>query len=154
MEDIKIDLSKDDESRKELLWEDREETLLNTWKDEMGVLSRKHRAAGKKYKAMYNVLGVPATLIPIVLSGVTEYIHPPVQSFLMIIAGTLVGLSTFFNLGKRFTQHFEYEHTYDELARELEKELRKPKRHRVACDVYMERIYLKYTMHNNNAPNI
>lgn len=148
--------SQDDNQRKELLWENREEELLEHWKTEMYNNSKLHRKSGKKLKRLYAIFGVPATLIPIIMSGLTTQLkeYPLVQSLLMIIAGALVGVSTFFNLGKRFAQHFEYEHKYDELARELEKELRKPKRHRLACDVYMEKIYMKYSGLNARAPMI
>jgi hypothetical protein len=145
----------DDATRKELLWEQREEGLLEKWMTEMYTYSKNHNISGKRYKKLYAVLGVPATLLPIVLSGVTPHLenHPYLNSLLMITTGSLVGMITFFNLGKRFAQHFEYEHRYDELAREIEKELRKPKRHRLACDVYMEKVYMTYCGLNARAPN-
>lgn len=146
--------SKDDETRKELLWESREEEVLHKWKDEMYLQSKAHRENGKKYKKLYALCGVPATLIPIVLSSFQNEIdeYPIVQSMLLLATGFFVGISTFFNLGKRFSQHFEYENRYDELAREMDKELSKPKRHRIACDVYMEKMYMKYTGLNKSAP--
>ena len=147
-EDIKIDLtppstnSKDDEHRKELLWENREEELLKIWMGGMKENSIKQGIKARKTKRLYALFGVPATLLPIILSGLTSLeIEPLINSLLMVATGSLIGISTFFNLGKKFAQHFEYEHKYDELARELEKELNKPKRHRIACDVYMEKIY-------------
>lgn len=160
-DDIKIDLtppssnSKDDEHRKELLWESREEELLKDWMEEMKINSIKQGKKARQTKKLYALVGVPATLIPIVLSGLTSLeIEPLVNSLLMITTGSLIGISTFFNLGKKFAQHFEYEHKYDELARELEKELKKPKRHRIACDVYMEKIYMTYNGLNARAPAV
>ena len=157
-EDIKIDLtppsSVDNENRKELLWETREEDLLKKWMDEMYICSKKQGIKAKHTKKLYALFGVPATLLPIILSGLTSLeIEPLVNSLLMITTGSLIGISTFFNLGKKFAQHFEYEHKYDELARELEKELQKPKRHRIACDLYMEKIYMTYNGLNARAPN-
>lgn len=147
--------SEDDVNRKELLWETREEELLKIWMNEMKENSIKQGIAGRRTKKLYALFGVPATLVPIVLSGLSSLeIDPLVNSLLMIMTGSLIGISTFFNLGKKFAQHFEYEHKYDELARELEKELKKPKRHRIACDVYMEKIYMKYSGLNARAPMI
>jgi len=161
MEDIKVDItppstgSRDDENRKELLWEEREEELLKIWMNEMVISSKKQGNKARQTKKIYALVGVPATLIPIVLSGLTSLeIEPLVNSLLMITTGSLIGISTFFNLGKKFAQHFEYEHKYDELARELEKELKKPKRHRIACDVYMEKIYMTYNGLNARAPAV
>ena len=161
MGDIKVDItppssgSLDDENRKELLWEHREEDLLKKWMDEMFICSKKQGIKARQTKKIYALVGVPATLIPIVLSGLTTLeIDPLLNSLLMIVTGTLIGISTFFNLGKKFAQHFEYEHKYDELAKELQKELNKPKRHRIACDVYMEKIYMTYNSLNARAPAV
>lgn len=158
-EDIKIDLtppsSVDNENRKELLWETREEDLLKKWMKEMYICSNKQGNKARHTKKLYALFGVPATLLPIILSGLTSLeIEPLVNSLLMITTGSLIGISTFFNLGKKFAQHFEYEHKYDELARELEKELQKPKRHRIACDLYMEKIYMTYNGLNARAPAV
>ena len=159
--DIKVEItppsssSSDDVNRKELLWESREEELLQKWMDEMIINSKKQGIKARKTKKLYALLGVPATLLPIVLSGLSSLdIDPLTNSLLMIATGSLIGISTFFNLGKKFAQHFEYEHKYDELARELQKELRKPKRHRIACDVYMEKIYMNYNGLNARAPAV
>ena len=134
LKDIKLDItppstgSVDDENRKELLWEHRQEELLNKWMKEMYINSKKQGIKARQVKILYALVGVPATLIPIILSGLTSLeVEPLVSSLLMITTGSLIGISTFFNLGKKFAQHFEYEHKYDELARELEKELKKPK---------------------------
>jgi hypothetical protein len=161
MEDIKVDItppstgSRDDENRKELLWEEREEGLLKIWMNEMVISSKKQGIKARQTKKIYALVGVPATLLPIILSGLTSLeIEPLVNSLLMITTGSLIGVSTFFNLGKKFAQHFEYEHKYDELAKELQKELNKPKRHRVACDVYMEKIYMTYNGLNARAPAV
>lgn len=159
--DIKVEItppssdSNDDENRKELLWESREEELLQKWMEEMIINSKKQGLRARKTKKLYACLGVPATLLPIVLSGLSSLnIDPLINSLLMIVTGSLIGVSTFFNLGKKFAQHFEYEHKYDELSRELQKELRKPKRHRIACDVYMEKIYMTYNGLNARAPAV
>ena len=165
LDEIKIDISppsnnsrssKDDESRKELLWETREENVLNKWKNEMSNLSEEHNVSGRYYKKLYSIINLPATIIPIVLGGVNSKLgnYEFLQTILMILSGSLIGVSTFYNLGQLYSSHFEFENKYDTLSRELEKELQKPKRHRMACDLYMERIYLKYSSLNANAPDM
>ena len=86
-QDIKVDLtppSRDDEFRKELLWESRDEKLLEKWKNAMSYNSEIHGKSGKIYKILYAMVGVPAILIPIVLSGLTSQFedYPLAQSFL------------------------------------------------------------------------
>ena len=147
------DISEDDANRKELLWETREEDLLKKWLDDMMESSRKQGIAGRRTKKLYAILGVPATLAPIIMSGLSSLnVDPLINSLVMVATGTLIGVSTFFNLGKKFTEHFEYEYRFDELCKELEKELCKPKAHRISADVYMERIYMKYCALNASAP--
>ena len=147
------DISEDDQNRKELLWQKREEDLLKKWLDDMIESSKKQGLKGRRTKKLYAILGVPATLIPVIMSGLTSLnVDPIVNSLMMVTTGTLIGISTFFNLGKKFSEHFEYESRYDELAKELEKELCKPKAFRISCDVYMERIYMKYCSLNASAP--
>ena len=147
------DTSSVDDVRKELMWEKREEYLLKKWLDDMLESSRKQGIAGRRTKKLYAIIGVPATLIPVIVGGLTSLnVDPIVNSLMMITTGTLIGISTFFNLGKKFTEHFEYEYRYDEICKELEKELCKPKAHRISADVYMERIYMKYCSLNASAP--
>tara|TARA_R110000787_G_scaffold91741_2_gene193266 strand:+ start:663 stop:1148 length:486 start_codon:yes stop_codon:yes gene_type:complete len=160
--DLKIDItppsdnSIDDDNRKELPWQSREEKLLDKWMVEMYNISSKHNIAGKKYKKLFAICSIPSTLIPLVLSSLSVQLeeYPLIQSILMILTGSLIGISTFFNLGSRFTKHFEYENRYEEIAREIEKELGKPKRYRYACDVYMEKIYMSYCGLNARSPNV
>ncbi len=146
--------SKDDPNRKELLWEHREEDFLKKITSACEKQSKLHRIKGKLFKKLYSAFGVPSMLIPIVLSGLTDQLHDYklVQSLLMIATGTLTGISTFFNFGKKYQEHFDYENKYAGLAGDISTELCKPKRHRIACDVYLERIRLLYSNLNTNAP--
>jgi len=150
-----VEMDIDDHLRQELQWENREEKLLLKWMSEMYKISKKQGIAARKTKKIYALVGVPAVLLPIILSGLSSIeIDPLINSLLMITTGSLIGISTFFNLGKKSQQHFEYENKYDELAREIEKEMEKPRRHRIACDVYMEKIYMSYNGLNESSPNV
>ena len=41
-----------------------------------------------------------------------------------------------------------------ELSNEIETELSKPKRHRIACDVYMEKIKQEYVKYCGQSPSL
>ena len=148
--------SQDDSQRKELLWEEREEILLEEWRENMETQSKKHRIKGDKFKQLYKVFGIPAILIPIVLSSLSSQLEgsPLINSLCLLLAGVCSGISNFLNFGRLYSEHYNYEQLYDEMANELKKELSKPKRHRVACDVYMERVYMRYSALNQGAPNV
>jgi hypothetical protein len=146
--------SEDDPDRRELLWEQREEILLHKWKNEMHSNAVQHRISGRFYKRLYVIFGLPSVLIPIIIGSLSEPLKEfsTTKSLLMILCGLLTGITTFFNLGKRYTDHGHYEHMYTELARSIESELSRPKAFRQPCDVYLEKIRLRFGNLNNQAP--
>ncbi len=155
--DIKLDISessKDDSSRKELLWEKREEDVFYEWLKDMNEKSTAHGKKGKIFKKRYAILMIPATLIPIIISGLSSVLvaHPLIISGAGILTGVLSGLSGFYNLGSKYEQHFQYENHYAILAKEIRKELSKPKAMRPACDVYLEKIMAQLNNLDSNAP--
>ena len=148
--DIELDItppsSLDDEQRKELLWERREEELIMKWIGDCKVRSLKHDKKAKDYKIRYACVGLPSVLIPIVLGGLSPIVkcHTLEYSLVLMASGLFSGVGMFFNFGKKQTEHGVYANKFFKLLNEVEAELSKPKRHRIACDVYMERIKNEY----------
>ena len=163
--DLKLDIvkeidesvsSKDDESRKELLWERREEILLSKWSKSMINSSKEHYIKGKRTKKINNTLNVVTILISLSSSIFkTELDKIPLLSHsIMYMTSALIGITSFFNLSKRQEQHFQYEQKYKELSNEIDKEMAKPKRHRIACDVYLQKIMSEMNKLDSSAPLI
>ena len=148
--------SKDDPNRREMLWEAREEDYFKKIIDECNQQGKLHRRKGKLFKKLYMTFGVPTILIPIILSGITEEIkhRPLLNSMLLMSTGIISGISGFFNFGRKYQEHFDFENKYNGLSQEIETELTKPKKNRVAVDIYLERIRLKYSNLNNHAPDV
>ena len=152
VDEIKIDRrrvprsSKDDPSRVEMLWEQRGESVLLRWCDECEKRTIQHKIHGKRNKLRYAVFGIPTILIPIVLGGVHSVVpcHSLLYGLAMMAAGLFSGVNMFFNFGKKQQAHFDYMNKFEELSNEIQAELCKPKRHRVACDVYLEKIKQHY----------
>lgn len=71
-----------------------------------------------------------------------------------MVIGILSGINTFFNYGKKENLHNQYQGLYDELACFIQHELVKPKKYRIACDVFLEKINNKMSNLNNHAPII
>ena len=136
------------------MWERREGNFLHNIIVDCNTQSKLHRRKGKLFKKLYTIFGVPTMLIPVVLSGLTDQLHEYklTQSLLMIATGVLSGISQFFNFGRKYQQHFDFENKYSGLAGDIETELVKPKAFRIACDVYLEKIRLLYSNLNDNAP--
>jgi len=157
-EDLHLDItptSVDDSQRKELLWEKREEILLLNWCDACIKKSKQHEAKGKENKTKYGLFAVPAILIPIILGGLSQVMpcHSLGYSLGIMSAGLFGGINTFFNFGKKMQLHFEYANRFAELAVDIQAELAKPKRHRIACNLYVGQSKMKYQGLSSSAPN-
>jgi hypothetical protein len=148
--------SVDDSYRKELLWEHREERLVVEWALDCKSKSKAHDIQSKRYKKLYAVFGVPSIFIPIILGGVSSFVacNSLAYSLGMMTTGLFAGIGIFFNFSKKQAEHCEYENKFLELALDVDMEMAKPKRHRVACDVFMERIKLRYTGLIDQQPNL
>lgn len=146
--------SEDNENRKELLWEAREENLLKGWKQEMAEKSKYHFRKGEKNKKLYLSFGIPSTILPLIMAGLTGIVpvDPIVVSCLMMFAGILTGVQNFINFSKKSQVHFEFENKYSQLCLEIDSELCRPKIARCACDVFIERIKQQYHSLNQQAP--
>ena len=158
--DIELDItppsSLDDEQRKELLWEKREEELIRKWIDDCKIRSKKHSQKSKEYKIKYACIGLPSILIPIVLGGLSPVIpcHTLEYSLVLMSYGLFSGVGMFFNFGKKEVEHNTYANKFFKLVNEVEAELSKPKRHRIACDVYMEKVKNEYHSLVLSSPNL
>ena len=146
--------SQDDPNRTELLWSKKQESILIQWREDMLQRSKYHDAKAARYKKLYNLFGLPSVIIPVALSALSNILkdYELVNSLLLLAAGVFAGVSTFLNLGKKAANHAEFENRYDQLARRIDKELAKPKKNRLACDVYFEKIELKFSSLNVRAP--
>jgi hypothetical protein len=70
----------------------------------------------------------------------------------MAITAILTGINTFYNNAKRELQHFEYSAKFFKLSIDVERELAKKKRDRLAADVFLERVSMDYNNLAFNAP--
>jgi hypothetical protein len=154
MSDINLTIDKyvcespsiDDTERMELPWENREEKILLQWCADCKIRSKQHNIKGKQSKIKFAVFSVPGILIPIVLGGISPIIqcNSIIYSLGMMASGLFSGVNVFFNFGKKQQEHFDYTNKFFELSNEITSELSKPKRFRISCDVYMERVKNKY----------
>jgi hypothetical protein len=146
----------DNPDRKELLWESRQEELLKQWCDDCKIKSVRHDIHGKRNKIKFIVFAIPSILTPIVLGGVSSFVpgNSLIYSVGMLVSGIFNGIGIFFNFGKKTQLHFEYSNKFSELATDIETELCKPKTHRLACDVYLERTKLQINVLCGQAPNL
>jgi hypothetical protein len=155
MNEVKVDTesrdltptsSQDDFERKELPWESREEILLIEWSEDFKKKSNQHAANEKKNKILFGLFSIPAILIALTLAGMSEVIpcNSHIYGICMSVSAVFNGINMFFNFGKKTEEHHNFSNKYFQLHSEIQCELSKPKKHRVACDLYMEKIKYQY----------
>ena len=143
-----------DINRTELMWDKNTEPLVREWVKDARVRSMAHARCAKRFKKLYVGLGVPCTLLPIILSGGDMDILPSVVGVsLLLLSGTLTGVANFLNFGSKYARHGEYEQKFAEFYNSAEKELSKPMAFRIACDAYTEHILGKYNRICSGAPD-
>lgn len=155
-----IDLaeSSQDSPRSEMPWEDREEQYLSSIMEFCRIRSEKHRYASKIAKRWYLFLSIPTIFTPAVLATIKDTISADTsenlwEKSILMSSAVFAGFSSFLNLGKTSSQHSEYNQKYDELQDLITIELCKPKRFRVQCDVFLERVMQQYHSLNKTAPD-
>lgn len=145
--------SLDDQDRQELLWEHREEQLLLTIQNQCSTQEKLHIRSGKRKKLWYSVLGIPSTILPIIAATLSQMeVDNFAVTVCMLVCGCVTGMNTFFNFGKQRQTHFEYAGKYQELGMDIGLELCKPRRNRIACDVFLQGTSAKFNHINNGAP--
>ena len=149
--------SKDDH-RIEMLWDGKHEELLNSWKKQMLINAKKHNNKAKIYKKLYIIFGIMSMIFPIIVSGLNENvifdIDSRIISFVMIWIGILNGTILLFNFSKLTTLHSESENKYENLCLDIECELFKKKVDRIASDVFLNTVRLKYENLKTVSPSI
>ena len=130
--------------------------LCNKWRDDCLKRSTQHDVKAKVHKRRFAVFALPAIILPVIMSGLSNILvdHPLVSSSGMALTAILTGVNTctFFNHSKKQIQHFEFGAKFFRLATEIEKEMSKKKRDRLAADVFLERVSMDYNNLAFNAP--
>ena len=147
-------ISLDNPDRREVLWEPRLEKLCNKWRDDCLKRSTQHDTKAKIHKRRFAVFALPAIILPLIMSGLSNILvnYPLVSSSGMALTAILTGVNTFFNHSKKQIQHFEFSAKFFRLATEIEKEIAKRKKDRLASDVFVERVSMDYNNLAFNAP--
>ena len=149
-----VSVSVDEPDRREVLWDVRLEELCKKWKDDCLVRTKRHDLKAKVHKRRFDIFALPAIVLPLIMSGLSNILveYPLVSSSGMAITAILTGINTFYNNAKRELQQFEYSAKFFKLSIDVERELAKKKRDRLAADVFLERVSMDYNNLAFNAP--
>lgn len=135
-----------DVDREEMKWGEPQEKQICIWQDQCLTQSQLHGKASRYNKRLYYATSLPVALLPLIGSAIQSLIvapcgKPPLISVCVGVAsGAIAGLNTIFNFGHKDQLHAEYENRFRELYVDIQKEMSKPKKFRIACDVYLESV--------------
>lgn len=143
---IQIISDSTDIERVEMKWNINLEKKLQEWMDLCKDISLAHTKMAKKRKQCYYMMSIPAILIPLFMGFTQQYFgeeheyYPLISSSGYLLTGTLTALNTFLGYGAKYVEHEVASNRYEEVMYEIDSILIKPKKHRQAADVCMERI--------------
>lgn len=144
-----------DREREEQPWTEKSEKFIRKIQQDCIDKAHAYDKASRDSKNKYTRYALPGVVVPIVMSVVSPHLpieYKYVDGIALASIAVLNGLSTFFNFGKKFSQYSEFCGKYSDLASYIEVELSKPKRFRVAADIFLERCSVRIADLNNNAP--
>lgn len=153
--DSKKSSESQDRQREEQPWTDKSEKFIRKIQQDCLSKAKAYDQASRSSKKKYTRYALPGVVVPIVMSVVSPHLptdYKYVDGIALASIAVLNGLSTFFNFGKKFSNYNEFAGKYSDLASYIEVELSKPKRFRVASDIFLERCSVRIADLNNNAP--
>jgi hypothetical protein len=146
-----------DTERVELPWECREEDHLISIQNNCYSESNRLNKQATHDKRMYALFGVPSVLLPIVIVTVNEHLvgteYSFVISILLLMSAVCATINTFYNYSKKAQQFFEFSFKYQDLGDEIATELCKPRRHRIDCDLFLQRVCMRNGYISSQVPN-
>lgn len=152
------DMSRDDSDRVELMWDSREELLVRQWSDAAGIQGEQHEQRARVFKSRHLFFGFLSMFASILFTGLSsidvEAVPSYAPSFGFVLTGTLSAICTFFDFATLRSKHGEYANKYREYASEIQVETCKPRRNRVACDVFLQSSQMRLNSLNRNAPDL
>lgn len=148
--------SLDDASRKELMWEAREEKLIQGWIEKCFEKSRNHISRCHSFKIRYHFWGGLSVFTPILFGGLIRLSNFKFQleTIGFILSGLTSAINVFFDFNGLRSKHLEYACKYEDFAHTMQAELVKPKRNRAACDMFLARCELQLGSLNRSSPDI
>jgi hypothetical protein len=143
-----------DMERIELHWETREEEYLIGLASQARELATRHRQAAAQARKLYNGLGLPGMLLPLIAAAINESLsdYKIAATALMLGSACLSGVNTWLNNGSRAAAHETASAAFEGVAANVEREMAIPKAHRTDCDVAMERVSSAFAAAQGAAP--
>jgi hypothetical protein len=145
--------SEDDALRREMLWNSKIEALFLKWKGECEESAQEHAWMGTVKKICYYSLATPCILLPFCM-GAINFESDSIYTTTNFVTSGITAFSTFVNFSQQYTEHYDCETRYRELAMEIDAILVKPRRDRIQADVQLETTKNRLEYLNKTSVNV
>lgn len=150
------DHTSEDTPRAELPWEAREESHVQQLADSCRAEGIRHRAAGKRCRALFRALAAPTISLPLVAGTYNQFVPCDANDYplaiLLLLSALSASAASFLDYGRRQALHDDYGARFEELAGDIDSTLCRPKRFRPACDMVLEQVRLRFAGLKRGAP--
>jgi hypothetical protein len=139
------DSSSEDTKREEEQWTDRHDRYFQKLLVECALHTRLNCDSGYFFQSLFLVWGFLATTAPAILAILVGHFETDVWLAIssLIVSCVLNAIVGFFNFGQRAEKHFATQLLYEMLERELNVEMAKKRRFRLAVDVLMVKAMMR-----------
>lgn len=148
--------SEDDPYRQELLWTSRQERLIIDWQQDAEIKSLAHQTKAKFLRSLHRIFGTTSVITPIVFTMVVNLFptNTYISSSGLMTCSLFSAIIGLFAFNQQSGDNFEASQKYNSLVQDIRSELSKPKRQRVACDMFMCRIELLLQQLSLTSPHL
>jgi len=145
--------------RKNEKWSQAHEELLVKWRESSTKAAEEHNKSAKVNKSKHVIFGLPAILIPIVLSPVSIALDgngalPYVSMVGFVTSGLFSAIHTFFDYSGKTQRHFDFEARYSDVVSTIDFELSKSRQYRRDSDEFLMDIQKTFDYLGSSAPDL
>ena len=151
---VGVSTSLDDPDRRECEWTDTIDSTILRWGEDCQQKSHEHKSYAKINNVLHFAFALPAITLPLIAVWLDNWLTPSTTisaNCLVAITSLLVAISSLCAFQKKQMLHEEHQARYHNLNTLIEKELCKHKRDRQACDVFIEKVMIKYNTLNKSS---
>lgn len=136
-------------------WTKNNEELARQWLEHATHLSTKHTQCAMINKRRHFATGLPTLVIPTVFAPLTLVLTDKYISVGGFIATAIFSaVNSFLNYNQKYQKHLDYSARYADIITEIQYELAKQRKFRLAPDVFLTKIRLQLDHLKQNAPDV
>lgn len=129
-------------------WNDNAEKQVREWAKEAKQAIKEHYINGKAHKLKHQIVGLPAIIIPSVMSVLTPSLswYGPIvyiNAAAFAVTATLALVHGFYKFDLRYQQHMDYSARYYDILSDIKYEMVRSREFRTPMDEFLTRLQMR-----------